>query len=49
MLVVVLAGGLGVTVVQKRVVDSIHRSNNKFVHYSVARSSKKGSWVEVTR
>ena len=42
-LVVVLAGGLGVTVVQKRVVDSIHRSNNKFVHYSVARSSRSAS------
>ena len=40
---IVLVGGLGTAVVQKRVVESIHRSNNKFVHYSVARSSRSAS------
>jgi len=42
-LIIVLVGGVGTAVVQKRVVDSIHRSNNKFVHYSVARSSRSAS------
>lgn len=40
---IALAGGLGTAVVQKRVMESIHRSNNKFVHYSVARSSRSAS------
>ena len=42
-MIVVLAGGLGVMVVRQRVVESIHRSNNKLVHFSVARSSKSAS------
>ena len=42
-LTIVLAAGLGTAVLRKPVVESIHRSNNKFVHYSVARSSRSAS------
>jgi O-antigen ligase len=40
---IVLLGGVGAAVVQQRVVAHINRSNNKFVHYSVARSSRSAS------
>jgi O-antigen ligase len=40
---IVLAGGIGAVVLQQRVVHGIHQSNNTFVRYSVARSSKSAT------
>ena len=40
---IVLLGGIGAVVVQQRVVDHVDRSDNTFVQYSVARSSRSAS------
>jgi hypothetical protein len=42
-LTIVLVGGAGAAVLQQRVMEGISRSNNKLVHYSVARSSRSAA------
>jgi O-antigen ligase len=42
-LTIVLLGGLGVAVLQQRVMTKIHQSNNTLVHYSVARGSRSAA------
>jgi hypothetical protein len=42
-LTIVLVGGAGAALVQQRVMERVRRSDNAFVHHSVARSSRSAS------